>query len=124
VGCHGFDDCRDNPIFADDLKYVSREHGVSFANAATGVDGHYVHLPVMTMACRKMVDVAEKLESVAYTLRNALTEESPPREVQDEMISRNLDDSGWVYGLGLLCWLCMLLYDVVCEPEYSDVLCR
>jgi phage terminase small subunit len=41
----------------DDL----REHGVSFANAATCVDGHYVHLSVMTTACRKMVDVAEKL---------------------------------------------------------------
>jgi phage terminase small subunit len=41
----------------DDL----REHGVSFANASTCVDGHYVHLSVMTTACRKMVDVAEKL---------------------------------------------------------------
>jgi hypothetical protein len=80
----------------DDLRGVSREHGVNFANAATGVDGHYVHLSVMTMACRKMVDVVEKLESVAYTLRNALTEESPPREVQEEMISQNLNDPGWV----------------------------
>jgi hypothetical protein len=65
VGCHRFGDCRDSPISADDLRDVSREHEVSFANVATGVDGHYVHLSVMTMACRKMVDVAEKLESVA-----------------------------------------------------------
>jgi hypothetical protein len=75
---------------------VSREHGVSFVNAATSVDGHYVHLSMMTTACRKMIDVAEKLESVAYTLRNALSEESLPREVQEEMISRSLDDTGWV----------------------------
>jgi hypothetical protein len=52
---------------ADNLRDVSREHGVSFANAAISVDGYYVHLSVMTTACRKMVDVAEKLESVAYT---------------------------------------------------------
>jgi hypothetical protein len=51
---------------------------------------------MMTTACRKMIDVAEKLESVAYTLRNALSEESLPREVQEEMISRSLDDTGWV----------------------------
>jgi hypothetical protein len=51
---------------ADDLSDVSREHGVSFANATTCVDGHYVHLSVMTTACRKMADVADKLESVAY----------------------------------------------------------
>jgi hypothetical protein len=80
----------------NDLRDLSRDHGVCVANAVAGVDGQYVHLEVMTRACSKMVDVAEKLESVAYTLRNALSQESPPREVQEEMISQNLDDPGWV----------------------------
>jgi hypothetical protein len=31
-----------------------------------------------------------------YTLRNVLSEESQLREVQEEMISWNLDDPGWV----------------------------
>jgi hypothetical protein len=44
-------------------------------------------MAVMTRACGKMVDVAEKLESVTNTLRNALSEESLPHEVQVEYIS-------------------------------------
>jgi hypothetical protein len=65
---------------ADDLRRVSMEHGVRVANAAD-VDGQYVHIAVMTRACGKMDVVAKKLENAAKTLRNALSEESPPREV-------------------------------------------
>jgi hypothetical protein len=71
---------------ADDLRKVSEEHGVRVAHAAN-VDSRYVHMAVMTRACGKMVDVAEKLESVTNTLRNALSEESLPHEVQEEYIS-------------------------------------
>jgi hypothetical protein len=83
---------------ADDLRTVSREHGVRVVN------GRYVHLAGMTRACGKMDIVAEKLENAAKTLRNVLSEASPPHEVQDEMISWSLDDPGWVWGLRLLCW--------------------
>jgi hypothetical protein len=34
----------------DDLRIVSREHGVCVANVVTYVDGRYVHMSVMTRA--------------------------------------------------------------------------
>jgi hypothetical protein len=81
---------------AADLRIVSREHGVRVANAATDMDVHYFHLSVMTRACGKMNDVAEKLENATSRLFNVLHEESPPHEVQEEYISWNIDDLGWV----------------------------
>jgi hypothetical protein len=77
---------------ADDLRTVSREHGVRDANAITDVDGRYVHMTVMTRACGKMDVVVENLTIVAKTLRNALSEQSPPHKVQEELISWSLDD--------------------------------
>jgi hypothetical protein len=78
----------------DDLRTVSWEHGVRVANAATDIDGRYVHMTFMTRACGKMDVVAEELENVAKALRNALFEESPPHEMQEEKISWSLDDPG------------------------------
>jgi hypothetical protein len=57
----------------DDLRMVSGEHGVRVANATVYVDGRYVHLAVMTRACGKMDDVAEKLENAAKTLVRSIT---------------------------------------------------
>jgi hypothetical protein len=81
---------------ADDLREVSAEHGVRVAKAATDVDGRYVHMTVMTRTCGKMDVVADKLKTVAKTLRKALSEESLPHEVQEEYISWSLNDPGWV----------------------------
>jgi hypothetical protein len=81
---------------ADDLREVSAEHVVRVAKAAIDVDGRYVHMEVMTRACGKMDVVADKLETVAKTLRKALSEESLLHEVQEEYISWSLDDPGWV----------------------------
>jgi hypothetical protein len=81
---------------AANLRRVSREHGVHVANAIADVDGCYVHMSVMSRACGKMDDVAEKLENVTNRLFNVVHEESPPCEVQEEFISYNIDDLGWV----------------------------
>jgi hypothetical protein len=67
---------------ADDLRNVSAQHGVHVAKAVADVDGRYVHMAVMTTACGKMELVADKLKTVDNTLRNMLTEDSPPREAQ------------------------------------------
>jgi phosphotransacetylase len=67
---------------ADDLRNVSAQHGVHVAKAVADVDGRYVHMAVMTTACGKIELVAGKLETVDKTLRNMLTEDSPPREAQ------------------------------------------
>jgi hypothetical protein len=86
---------------AANLRKVSREHVVCVANVAANVDSRYVHMAVMTRACGKMDGVAEKLKNVANSLVNVLAGPSPPHEMQEEYISWNLDDSGWVLGLGL-----------------------
>jgi hypothetical protein len=69
---------------ADDLRGVLRKHGVCVANAATDVDGHYIHMSVISRACGKMDDVTEKPKNVTNKICNLVHEESPPREVQEE----------------------------------------
>jgi hypothetical protein len=71
-----------------DLRKVTREYGVCVANAATYVNSRYVHMAVMTRPCGKMDDVAK--------VENVMAGPSPPHEVQEEYISWDLDDSGWV----------------------------
>jgi uncharacterized coiled-coil protein SlyX len=81
---------------AAELRRVLREHEVRVGKVATDVDGPYVYMPVMNRACSKMDDVAEKLKNSANKLFNLVHEESPPREVQEEYASYNINDPDWV----------------------------
>jgi uncharacterized protein YukE len=63
---------------AAELRKLTRDHGVYVARAAAEVDSRYVHMAVMTQACVKMDEVADKMENVVTRLMDVWAGQSPP----------------------------------------------
>jgi hypothetical protein len=56
----------------------------------------HVHYGVLSNACFKYDQIEEKLKSVTTKLLDEWCPQSPSHEVQEEYLSFNLDDDGWV----------------------------
>jgi hypothetical protein len=74
---------------AQDMRKLSSEHQIRDFSPI------HVRYGVMSNACFKYDQIAEKLETVSKKLLEPLAGASPPHEVQEEYVSFNLDDPYW-----------------------------